>query len=135
MRSPLKEAGFTKAEIRGFSRRLGLPTWDKQALACLSSRFPYGERITPEKLRQVEKAEETLERLGVRQFRVRHHGPIARVEVDQKSLALLVRPRVRRAVVRKFKELGFTYVALDLEGYRTGSMNEVLERTLLKTKG
>jgi uncharacterized protein len=134
VRSPLKETGFSKAEVRAFSRRFGLPTWNKQPLACLASRFPYGERITMEKLRQVGKAEDTLLRLGAKQCRVRHYGPTARIEVDEKSLPILVRPQVRRSVVRKFKELGFTYVSLDLEGYRTGSMNEVLERTLLKTK-
>lgn len=128
VRSPLREAGLTKAEVRTLSRALGLPTWDKPALACLASRFPYGEPITAEKLRQVAQAEALLHRLGYRQCRVRHHGPVARIEVPAEEVATLTREGRRREVLRALKALGFTYVTVDLEGYRSGSMNEVLRR-------
>jgi len=126
VRSPLKEAGLTKAEVRTLSRALGLPTWDKPAFACLASRFPYGEAITPEGLRQVAQAEALLRRLGYRQCRVRHHGRTARIEVPAQEVATLLEGGRRGEVIRGIKALGFTYVTVDLEGYRSGSMNEVL---------
>ncbi len=126
VRSPLCEAGLTKAEIRALSRERGLPTWDKPALACLSSRFPYGTPITMNVLERIAQAEEFLKGLGVRQVRVRHHGATARIEVEPESLPLLVSEGIRGQVVARLKALGYTYVTLDLAGYRTGSMNEVL---------
>lgn len=124
VRSPLKEAGFTKADIRAQSRLLGLPTWDRPSRACLASRFPYGERITREALHQVDQAEEFLLGLGLRQMRVRHHGNLARVELLPEGFELAMSQREQ--LVARFKELGFTYVTLDLAGFRSGSMNEVL---------
>ena len=132
VRSPLREAGLTKEEIRRASRALGLPTWDKPPYACLSSRFPYGEPITPEGVRQVGKAEEFLRGLGLRQLRVRHHGDTARIEVPPDEIASLAAADTRRAIVEQLKALGFTYVTLDLEGYRTGSMNEILDEQTLR---
>jgi uncharacterized protein len=126
VRSPLVEAEMSKNEIREFSRRLDLPTWDKPAMACLASRFPYGEEITPEKLRRVEQAEAFLRELGFRQLRVRNHGEIARIEVPPEMVEKLAGREVRLQVVDRLKELGFAYVTVDLEGYRTGSMNEIL---------
>ena len=123
VRSPLVEANLTKAEIRYLSHRLGLPTWEKPAMACLSSRFPYGTPITVEGLRQVGAAEEAIHELGFRQVRVRHHNEIARIEVGQDELARLLDPRVRRQVVEAVKAAGYLYVAVDPEGYRTGSLN------------
>lgn len=125
-RSPLQEAGLTKAEIRTLSKMFGLPTWNKPSFACLSSRFPYGEEITREKLSQVDQAEDFLRSLGFRQFRVRHHQTIARLEIDPEDFPRIAQDSIRNQVVAKFKELGFTYVSVDLQGYRTGSMNEVL---------
>lgn len=127
VRSPLLEAGLGKADIRELSRRLGLPTWQKQAFACLSSRFPYGTEITPERLEQVGRCETFLRQNGIQNYRVRYHGESARIEVAAAEIARLVEEPLRTAVVREFKAAGFTYVALDLEGYRTGSMNEVLK--------
>ncbi|BDV41684.1 adenine nucleotide alpha hydrolase [Geotalea uraniireducens] len=126
VRSPLLEAGLTKAEIRELSRRLGLPTWDKQPFACLASRFPYGTEITLARLRQVGACEEYLRELGFAVYRVRYHGETARIELGEEELERLLAPGVRREVVSFFKKAGFTYVALDLEGYRSGSMNEPL---------
>ncbi len=126
VRSPLREAGFTKADIRAASRWLGLPTWDKPSLACLASRFPYNTTITAEKLRQVDAAEGYLFDLGFRQLRVRHHGDIARIEVEPSDIPLFADAGLRSQVVQHFKELGFKYVTLDLAGYRTGSLNEDL---------
>jgi uncharacterized protein len=125
VRSPLVEAGLTKADIRDLSRKLGLPTWDKPSAACLASRIPYGMPITQEKLTQVDEAERFLHNLGIAQVRVRHHGDIARIEVKVESLPLLLENRSQ--VVERLHELGFSYVAVDLEGYRSGSMNETLE--------
>ena len=124
VRSPLKEAKLTKADIRELSKRLGLPTWDKPSFACLSSRFPYGTKITREKLKAVGEAEMFLKTFGVRQLRVRHHDRIARIEVTEEDMGLLLQNRDQ--ITKKLKELGFTYVTMDLQGYRTGSMNEVL---------
>jgi pyridinium-3,5-biscarboxylic acid mononucleotide sulfurtransferase len=122
--SPLKDAGFTKADIRSLSRLLGLPTWDRPSRACLASRFPYGERITREALWQVDQAETLLLELGIRQMRVRHHGNLARIELLPEDFGLVMSQRAR--LVARFKELGFNYVTLDLAGFRSGSMNEVL---------
>ena len=132
VRSPLFEAGLTKAEIRAYSQELGLPTWDKPAMACLSSRFPYGTPIELEGLAKVEKAEAVLRGLGFRQLRVRHHGTIARIEVDPAEIARLVEPNVRDTIVREFKRAGYLYVTLDLGGYRMGSMNEALPNLTAK---
>ncbi len=126
VRSPLREAGLGKAEIRALSRRLGLPTWNKPSLACLASRFPYHAAITPADLRKVSKAEDTLARLGFRQVRVRHHGPVARIEVPPKDLRRIMSPDTRMRLSRALKKAGYAYVALDLDGYRTGSLNETL---------
>lgn len=127
VRSPLMEVGMTKEDIRTLSRSFGLPTWDKPAQACLSSRFPYGDRITPEKIAQVEKAESGLRKLGFRQLRVRHHGDVARIEVPKADIARLVDDEIAQQVIARMKEAGFTYVTIDLEGFRSGSMNEVLK--------
>jgi uncharacterized protein len=127
VRSPLKEVGLTKSDIRILSRRLDLPTWSKPALACLSSRFPYGEKITEEKLRRVEAAEEFLMTLGFRQLRVRSHGDIARIEVAKEEIPLFFVDDLLEKTIKKLKTLGFLYITLDMEGYRIGSMNEGLK--------
>lgn len=127
VRSPLIEAGLTKDEIRALSRDRGLPTWDKPAMACLSSRIPYGSPVTIEALDQIEAAEMFLRSLGLRQLRVRHHGAVARIELDESGMAVLMNGGRRNAVVARFKELGYAYVTLDLAGFRSGSMNEVLK--------
>lgn len=126
-RAPLLEAGLGKSEVRELSRRMGLPTWDKPALACLASRFPYGMRITAARLRQVNAAEDFLRReLGLRQLRVRHHDAVARLEVEPEDMARFMEENTRQRVVAALKELGYTYVTLDLAGFRSGSMNEAL---------
>jgi uncharacterized protein len=128
VRSPLREVGLGKAEIRALSKAEGLPTWNKQSFACLSSRFVYGETITEKKLGMVDKAEQLLLDLGLTQVRVRIHGDdIARIELDPAEFPRLMAAETRRAVYERFKEIGFSYTALDLLGYRTGSMNETLE--------
>lgn len=132
-RAPLREAGLTKIDIRELSRRRGLPTWDKPAFACLASRFPYGTPITAEKLAQVEAAEDLLWGLGFRQFRVRHHGDIARLELHPADMSAALEER--EAIVGRLKELGFTYVSLDLQGYRMGSMNEGLRALAVQHTG
>jgi len=124
--SPLKEAKLTKDDIRVLSKRLGLPTWNKPAFACLSSRFPYGNEITVEKLSMVERAEQFLMDLGFRQIRVRHHEEIARVEVNAEERNKFFDIELMDRVGNELKKIGFKYVTLDLLGYRTGSMNEVL---------
>lgn len=124
--APLVEAGLGKAEIRTLSREMGLPCWDKPSMACLASRIPYGEVITLEKLRMVEEAEEFLSRQGFSQSRVRHHGTVARIEVEGSELGKLLPPEHRGRVVAELKRLGFLHVALDLEGYTTGSLNRAL---------
>ena len=126
VRSPLQEAGLTKEEIRLLSREMSLPTWDKPAFACLSSRFPYGMRITGEGVGKVASGEELLRELGFRQFRLRYYGDTARIEVDESSLKLFLDDGVRKKTVNGLKAIGFVYVTLDLQGYRQGSMNEVL---------
>ena len=124
VRSPLLECGITKEEIRTLSRRLGLPTAEKGSFACLSSRFPYGTAIDGEKLRRVEACEEILRRFGFRQFRVRVHDAVARIEVGRDEIARLFEPEVSDAVHDGFRRNGFLYVSVDIKGYRTGSMNE-----------
>ena len=125
IRRPLLEAGFTKADIRKFSKDLNLPTWDKPSYACLASRFPYGESITVERLSMIEKLEDYIRDLGFKQVRVRDHKSVARIEVgSDETVKFLEEEELREKLVRRAKKLGFTYVALDLEGYRTGSMNE-----------
>ena len=126
VRSPLEECGLTKAEIRELSRRAGLPTWNEPASACLSSRVPYGQVVTIEKLSMVDKAEIALKELGFRQVRVRHHGDVARIEVAEEELPRALDSEMAGRMSVALKALGFRYVALDLEGYRTGSLNEVL---------
>ena len=126
VRAPLADAGLTKLEIRRYSKDLGLATWDKPSMACLSSRIPYGSEVTPGKLAMIEKAEDVLRGLGLRQVRVRHHDAVARLEVDPCDFEELVRSPVRELVVSRLREIGFQYVSLDLQGYRTGSLNEVI---------
>ncbi len=125
--SPLMDAELTKDEIRIISREMGLPTWDKPSFACLSSRVPYGEAITVEKLSMIDRAEEYLLGLGFRQVRVRHHGGIARIEVGAGEREKLFHSDTMDGIDKALKEIGYAYVTLDLKGYRTGSMNEVLK--------
>ena len=125
--SPLQEAGLNKDEIRILSKELGLPTWDKPAFACLASRFPYGQKITREKLQQVDQGEQFLLDLGFRQIRVRHHGDVARLEVSADERGKFFDTALMDKVYQQFARFGFTYVSLDLKGYRTGSMNEAIE--------
>ena len=126
VRSPLAENGFSKEDIRGMSRELGLSAWNRPSSPCLSSRFPYGRRITLSGLKQVEKAEEFLRGLGLKELRVRHHGEIARIEVREKDIQFLLEPDNRIKITEALKALGFSFVALDLDGYISGSMNRVL---------
>lgn len=127
VKSPLRHAELTKADIRALSKELGLPTWEKQSFACLSSRFPYGQSITPEKLKMVDEAEQLLLDLGFRQVRVRHHDTLARIEIDGDQFSKIMEKETRDRIYSRFREIGFTYVSLDLAGYRTGSMNETLK--------
>jgi len=124
IQAPLIDVNLTKAEIREISKAWELPTWDKPAFACLSSRFPYGMRITRELLRQVDAAEQFLYDLGIRQFRVRHHGGLARIELEAQEITGLLSKTVRRDISTHFKTLGYAHVTLDLQGYRSGSLNE-----------
>lgn len=126
VRSPLVEAGLAKSEIRALSRDMGLPTWDKPAQACLSSRIPYGIPVSVEALTRIARAEEFLRGLGLRQLRVRHHDTIARIEVEPRDFALLIEDATRQRVTEYFRTIGYTYVTLDLSGFRSGSLNEVL---------
>jgi len=126
VRSPLQEAGFTKEEIRKFSRKLGLKTWDKPALACLASRIPYGKKITPPTLSRINEAEEFLRGIGFKQVRLRHYDGLCRIEVLKDEIPLFAKRS--NLVVDKLKKLGYNYITLDLEGYRTGSMNEVIKK-------
>jgi uncharacterized protein len=126
VRSPLDEVGLTKQEIRDLSRAMGLPTWNKPSYACLASRFPYGTPITREALAQVGACEDELHVMGFEGCRVRHHGDVARIEVPPDRIGDVTIPDVRSRLVERFKAHGYAYVALDLQGYRTGSMNEVL---------
>lgn len=127
--SPLKKADLGKEEIRILSQKMGLPTWNKPAFACLASRFPYGQKITGDKLQIVDQAEQYLLDMGFRQVRVRHHGDIARIEVAREERAKFFNTDLMDRISEKFRQLGFMYTALDLQGYRTGSMNEVIMTT------
>jgi len=127
VKAPLVEAGLTKAEIRELSRMAGLPTWDRPAAACLSSRIPYGTPVTIQTIKTVEKGEEEIKALGFRQFRVRFHDELVRIEIAKDELPRALAPEMAAAFTQIFKQLGFKYVTLDLEGYRQGSLNEVLK--------
>ncbi len=126
VRSPLDEVDLSKDEIRELSRQAGLPTWNEPASACLSSRIPYSSEVTDEKLRTIERAEQALRALGFRVFRVRHHDDLARIEIARAEMPRALDPDVSAAIVRALKEAGYRYVSLDLQGYRTGSLNEGL---------
>jgi pyridinium-3,5-biscarboxylic acid mononucleotide sulfurtransferase len=126
VRSPLDEVDLSKEEIRALSRQAGLPTWNEPASACLSSRIPYHTEVTDEKLRTIERAEQALRALGFRVFRVRHHDDLARIEIARAEMPRALDPDVSAAIVRALKEAGYRYVSLDLQGYRTGSLNEGL---------
>ncbi len=126
IKSPLREVGFTKQEIRDLSEYLDIPTWDKQSFACLASRFPYGEVINEQKLNMVDKAEQLLLDMGFHQLRVRIHGDMARIELLPEEFPKFMEQETRLAIYEKFKEYGFSYVSLDIIGYRTGSMNETI---------
>ena len=134
VRSPLREAGFSKQEVRDCARMLNLPVWDKPSLACLSSRIPYGTRITRAVLNMVQQAEDRLRVLGLNQVRVRHHGDMARIEIDRNDFNKLLTDGVSERITADLKMIGYTYVCLDLEGYRTGSMNESLLKTRTEKK-
>jgi uncharacterized protein len=135
VKSPLRECGFSKAEIRILSKHFGLPTWNKPSLACLATRIPYGDMITAEKLAMAEKAEDYLKEKGFGQLRVRIHGDIARIELEEKDIPRVLQGGLRREIYGEFKKTGFSYVTLDISGYRTGSMNEVLQKTPKKGDG
>jgi uncharacterized protein len=126
VRSPLDDVNLTKDEIRALSRRAGLPTWDEPASACLSSRIPYHNEVTDEKLRMIERGEQALRRLGFRVCRVRHHDELARVEIGREELTHALEPEMSASIVRELKAVGYRYVTLDPQGYRTGSLNEGL---------
>lgn len=126
VRSPLRELGFTKARVREVSRELGLATWDRPAYACLASRVPYGTRLTRQILGQVEAAEAILREMGFRQCRVRHHGDVARIELLPEDMDSMLSPEARNLALHRLRAVGYTHIALDLEGYRTGSLNEGL---------
>jgi pyridinium-3,5-biscarboxylic acid mononucleotide sulfurtransferase len=132
VRSPFIEAGLGKAEIRELSKERDLPTWDKPAMACLSSRIPYGTPVTVEALTSIGQAEAALRELGIRQVRVRHHGDVARIETDDAGMATLLDSEARRRAVEGVKRAGYKYVAVDLLGYRSGSLNEVLPLTVIQ---
>jgi len=130
--SPMADAGLTKRDVRDLARMLGLPTADKPSMACLSSRFPYGQEITRDKLQKVCEAERLVRELtGVRELRVRSHGNLARIEVGKPERKLLFDERLMESIAKKLKCLGFTYVAMDLQGYRSGSMDEVLKEKII----
>ena len=129
--APLAEAGLTKADIRALAQAAGLRVWDKPASACLSSRIEYGRRVTTEALRQVEDAEEALRAMGLRRFRVRHHGSVARIEIAEEEMAAALAPEFFRRIAAAVRGAGFPYVAVDCDGYRSGSMNELLPAEML----
>ncbi len=126
VRSPLREANFTKSDIREVAQHLNLPNWDKPSYACLSSRFPYGTTITRELLGMVDKAEAYLKTLGFRQLRVRHYGPTLKIEVEKPDLARII--ELSDQIVTQMKSIGYTYVTLDLEGFRSGKLNDILRK-------
>ena len=127
VRSPLKELDITKEQVRAMARDLGLSIWNKPSYACLASRVPYGTRLTVDILKRIEKAEIFLQNQGFRQFRVRHHDNVARIELMQIEMEKILVPTMRNAIIREFKQLGYTYTSLDLAGYRSGSLNETLD--------
>lgn len=126
VRSPLEEAGISKSDVRRFSKKLKLETWDFPSMACLASRIPYGENITQAALRKIEKAEEFIRHSGIKQARVRYHGDIARIEIEKKDIKRFLDKKFCDKIIKHLRQLGFKYITLDLEGYRTGSLNEVL---------
>ncbi|HBR21575.1 MAG TPA: ATP-dependent sacrificial sulfur transferase LarE [Nitrospiraceae bacterium] len=128
VRSPLIEAGLDKKEIRKISKRLNLPSWDKPSSPCLASRFPYGEQITAGALKQVAEAEGFLRSLGFKEFRVRHHRDIARIELKEEDMAMALKPEIRKAIAEKLKSIGYRFVVIDIEGFRSGRMNEGIEK-------
>jgi uncharacterized protein len=130
VKSPLRYANLTKDEIRMLSKKLGLLTWGKQSFACLYSRFPYGEKITSKALSMVDKAEQALLDMGLKQVRVRHHNNLARIETDENGIKILLDKSNREGIYKKLKDLGYIYISVDLLGYRTGNMNETLDITL-----
>ncbi len=132
--APLADAGLTKVDIRALAHAAGLRVWDKPASACLSSRIEYGRRVTPEALKQVEDAEEALRTLGLRRFRVRHHGSVARIEIAEEEMAAALRPEMFARMAAAVRAAGFPYVAVDCDGYRSGSMNELLPAEMLAEK-
>jgi len=132
IRSPLKEAGLTKNDIRRLSKAFGLPTWNKPSLACLASRFPYNTEIDIQSLKQVGAAENFLRKMGFGQLRVRHHGDIARIEISPQEFAKIMKPEMRQKMIARLKKLGYLYVTLDLAGYRTGSLNEGLRHKVVR---
>jgi len=134
IRSPLIEAGLHKDEIRELSRLQGLPTWDQPASACLSSRIPYGSEVTPEKLGMIDQGEQIMRDLGFSQCRVRHHGDVARIEIAREELPAALRMDLFDRLSREFKKIGFRFVAIDVDGYRTGALNEVLTRITIPSK-
>jgi uncharacterized protein len=125
--APLVDAQICKEEIRFLSKEMGLPTWNKPAMACLASRIPYGEPITPAKLKMVEEAEYFLADQGFQQYRVRHHGSVARIEVEDLDIIKIAAPNLRKSIVQEFRRIGFHHISIDLEGYVSGSMNKILE--------
>ncbi len=127
IRSPLAEAGLKKEEIREISKKLGLPSGNRSSQTCLVTRIPYGERITRKGLKRIEKGEEFLKNLGLKEVRLRDHGNTARIEVSPKEIRILIKKDIRKKVVNRLKGLGYTYVSLDLQGYRSGSMDEALK--------
>lgn len=136
VRAPLIDAELWKAEIREFSREFGLPTWDKPSFACLSSRFQYGDPITAEKLRQIDAAEAFVRSLGFKQFRVRHHDRLARLEIAREEMGRLWEDGIQDSIVARFRELGYLYVTVDLQGFRSGSANDALKlMQVLREKG
>lgn len=128
VRSPLLEAGINKSQIREISRIMGLVTWDKPAMACLASRIPYETKIEPDILRKIDLAESAIKSLGFKQVRVRHHDNMARIEVESEKIHLLTEPNICRRIVDALAKIGYTYITLDMRGYRTGSMNETLDK-------
>ncbi len=129
VRSPLQEAGMKKGDLRRYSKKMGLETWDLSSMPCLASRIPYGEKIHKSALERIEKAEGFIRGLGVKCIRVRHHTGIARIEVDKKDIKRFFNQRFCDKIIRRLKRLGFNYIVLDMEGYRTGSLNEVLRKS------
>ena len=134
IRSPLIEAGMRKTEIRELSRRHGLPTWNQAASACLSSRIPYGSSVTVEKLRMIDQGEEVLRGLGFHQFRVRHHGDVARIEIAREEMPEVLTVEMFDILHKEFRRIGFQFVAVDVQGYRSGALNEVLTTIRVPSK-